>query len=228
MADNFEVTETFDGETGLKTGAQLEDLVAEAKFAVGSDALDKTTLEDDGAGKARIKAAGVDTAQIAADAVDKTKIAADVAGDGLGQNADGSLEVNVDDTGIEINADTLRLKDDGVVTAKILDANVTVAKLEAGILDAGAPTYVQDQNAHQATKLSLIVGWGAANANNTQLTVYSDSSNPPTTARFNVGRIASGYNGGFFGICRKNEYYKVAATAGSVSALAYYVYPIGP
>lgn len=69
MPDSFVVGEAFDGETGLKTGAQLEDLVAEALFAVGSPALDQVTLEDDGAGAARIKDGGVDTDQLADEAV---------------------------------------------------------------------------------------------------------------------------------------------------------------
>lgn len=111
---------------------------------------DGTMLEISG-GKIAIKALGVDTAQLAAsavetakindDAVDKDKIAADVAGNGLAQNVDGSLEVTVDASTIEINADTLRVKavgilaahlgTDSVETLKIKDLNVTTAKLNA-------------------------------------------------------------------------------------------------
>jgi len=81
----------------------------------------------------------VTTAKINNDAVDKDKIAADVAGNGLGQNVDGSLEVNVDGSTLEINSDSLRVKDlgisssklaaDSVITSKILDSNVTANKL---------------------------------------------------------------------------------------------------
>ena len=53
------------------------------------------------------------------DAVDKTKIAADVAGNGLGQNVDGSLEINVDGTTIEIATDAIQIKDGGVTNAKV-------------------------------------------------------------------------------------------------------------
>ena len=47
-----------------------------------------------------------------------------LAGAGLGTN-NSTLTVNVDDTGIEINSDTLRLKDDGVTAAKLADTAVT-------------------------------------------------------------------------------------------------------
>lgn len=75
----------------------------------------------------QLKDSGVVTAKIANDAVDKDKIAADVAGDGLGQNVDGSLEVNVDDSTIETNTDTLRVKDAGITLAKM--ANMNTAKV---------------------------------------------------------------------------------------------------
>jgi len=63
----------------------------------------------------------IETRHIIDDAVDKDKIAADVAGSGLGQNADGSLEVKVDSSTIEIATDTLRIKDDGVTNAKLAE-----------------------------------------------------------------------------------------------------------
>lgn len=69
--------------------------------------VDDDTIEDDGNGataRLRVKAgsigtneletSGVTTAKIADDAVDKAKIAADVAGDGLAQQTDGSLDVD--------------------------------------------------------------------------------------------------------------------------------------
>jgi hypothetical protein len=51
-----------------------------------------------------------------------------IAGDGLAA-ASGVLAVQVDDSGIEINSDVLRLKDSGVLTAKIADDAVTPAKM---------------------------------------------------------------------------------------------------
>lgn len=64
----------------------------------------------------------LDGASLIDDSVTKEKINADVAGSGLGQNVDGSLEVNVDGSTIEISADTLRVKDAGITAAKIATA----------------------------------------------------------------------------------------------------------
>ncbi len=61
-------------------------------------------------------AEGVVTRQkIANDAVDREKIAANVAGNGLNQNADGSLEINTS-TGLEISNDILQLTNTGVTS----------------------------------------------------------------------------------------------------------------
>lgn len=76
--------------------------------------VDDDGIEVNGSNKLQLKDLGVKTAKINTDAVDKTKIAADVAGSGLAQNVDGSLEVKVDDSTIEINTDTLRVKADGI------------------------------------------------------------------------------------------------------------------
>ena len=67
---------------------------------------------------------------IAADAVTKAKINADVAGDGLVQDTDGSLKVNVDNSTVEINSDTVRLKDAGITAPKF--ANGALNSLLAG------------------------------------------------------------------------------------------------
>jgi len=63
----------------------------------------------------------ISTGGLADDAVDKDKIAADVAGDALGQNVDGSLEVKTDDSTIEKSGDAIQVKDNGITGDKIAD-----------------------------------------------------------------------------------------------------------
>lgn len=59
-----------------------------------------------------------------------------LAGNGLIAPGDGTLAVGTDGVGIEVSSDQVRLKDAGVVTAKIADANVTAAKLAANAVNS--------------------------------------------------------------------------------------------
>lgn len=94
---------------------------------------------------AKIAALAVTTAKIAANAVDETKIASSVAGNGLAGGAGTALSVNVDASTIEINADTLRVKDGGI----------TAAKLSAAVLALMSPKtiniYTKDVTLNSAT-----------------------------------------------------------------------------
>jgi len=71
----------------------------------------------------------IQTKWIADDAITADKIHSGVAGDGLIQAGDGSLEVNDDDSTLEISADILQVKDLGITTAKLAATSVTSAKL---------------------------------------------------------------------------------------------------
>ena len=96
MADNFTAGYTFDGATGLKTGANLEDLVTLARFTTAafngdaSSLFDGSTIQEDGDGNAYVAALAttaltgtIGTSQIANDAV-----TADKAADGIIDHAD--------------------------------------------------------------------------------------------------------------------------------------------
>jgi len=89
-----------------KTGNTLDVNVDATTIEISTDTL-------------RIKDGGISTAKLANDSVDKDKINADVAGAGLGQNVDGSLEVKVDASTIEINSDTLRVKAGGITNNEV-------------------------------------------------------------------------------------------------------------
>lgn len=95
----------------------------------------------------KIASNAVTSDKIQSNAVTEAKIATSVAGDGLSGGNGSALAVNVDDSGIEIAADTLQLKnlgistaklaDNCVQTAKIQDANVTGSKLAAAVAGNG-------------------------------------------------------------------------------------------
>jgi len=76
----------------------------------------------------------VATAGIADDAVTAAKIASSVAGSGLAGGAGTALSVNVDDSTIEINSDTLRVKDGGVTSAKIADLTIVAGDIADGAI----------------------------------------------------------------------------------------------
>jgi hypothetical protein len=74
---------------------------------------------------------------IAAGSVGPNELNASVAGNGLSGGGGSALAVNVDDTGIEIISDTLRLKDGGVTAAKLGATSVTAAKLGSDVAGNG-------------------------------------------------------------------------------------------
>jgi trimeric autotransporter adhesin len=131
-------------------------------------------VKDLGVTAAKLAANAVETAKIADDAVTAAKLNADVAGEGLVQNGtSGALDVNVDGSTLEINSDTVRVKDagitasklgaDSVVTVKIADSNVTNAKLAT---DAVTTVKVAD-DAITAAKLNADTAGAALVQNGT-------------------------------------------------------------
>jgi len=150
-----------DGNISALAGDGLSESAGVLSVNVDDVGIEITTdilnLKDSGVVTSKIADANVTEAKIADDAVTAAKIAADVAGDGLAQDVvDGSLDVNVDDSSLEIATDVVQVKDagiteaklaaDSVTTAKILDANVTTAKIADSnvttdkILDANVTT----------------------------------------------------------------------------------------
>jgi hypothetical protein len=76
----------------------------------------------DSVSASEIDAGAVDTSELAANAVTAAKLAAAVAGDGLTGGGGSALAVQVDDSTVEINADTVRVKDAGITAAKLAAA----------------------------------------------------------------------------------------------------------
>lgn len=68
-----------------------------------------------------------------------------------------TLDVNVDNATIEINADTVRVKDVGITTAKIADSAITTVKL-----NAGAVTFAKMQQITSYSVIGNVTGGTAA------------------------------------------------------------------
>ena len=138
---NANVTAAKLASDAVTTAKILDANVTAAKLA--SDAVTTAKILDANVTTAKILDANVTAAKLASDAVTTAKIlddnvtaaklASDCAGNGLQQHASGALEVKVDNLGLEINADTVRVKDSGIITAKIADLAVTNAKVATGI-----------------------------------------------------------------------------------------------
>lgn len=151
----------------------------------------------------RIKDLGVSTAKLANNAVTDTKLSSDasvdanravgtnhikdasvtsdkldsaIAGSGLSGGAGSALSVNVDGTTLEINADTLRIKDAGVTDAKVA-TGISAAKIGSGSVDNtefsyldGVTSAIQTQidskvpNTRQVNTTAPITGGGALSA----------------------------------------------------------------
>lgn len=81
-----------------------------------------------------LKDGGISTAKLADDSVTAAKVNSDVAGTGLTQNVSGALDVNVDNSTLEISSDTVQVADGGITQTK-LDST-----LEAKIVNGYAET----------------------------------------------------------------------------------------
>lgn len=101
--------------------------VGEREIADGSISREK--LAEDIDDQITIPAGAVTTSKLAPSAVTPSKLSGACAGDGLTPATGGELDVNVDDSTLEVDTDVVQVKDDGIVTAKIADANVTLAKM---------------------------------------------------------------------------------------------------
>ena len=126
LADNAVQTEN------VLDGTLLTADIAGLQITTGllaADAVTNTKLADNAVQSENILDGTILTADLAATSVTKAKVNADVAGLGIAQNANGSLEVGVDGTTIEITGDVINLVDGSVTTAKLAADAVTNAQL---------------------------------------------------------------------------------------------------
>lgn len=85
----------------------------------------------------QIKDAGVTLAKLASNSVDENKLTTSVAGNGLAGGGGAALSVNVDGSTIEINSDSLRVKDAGITLAKLASNSVDENKLTTSVAGNG-------------------------------------------------------------------------------------------
>ena len=126
---------THDGTAnqGPKLGTAAINNSAITTALINDSAVTAAKLGDLAVITTKLDALAVTTAKIAAAAVDETKLAASVAGNGLAGGAGTALSVNVDASTIEINSDTVRVKDGGI----------TYAKLASDVTDKLSPKTIQ-------------------------------------------------------------------------------------
>lgn len=116
----------------------------QAQDAVGGILVDSSTIDftyDDVAPSitASVIDGSISTVKIANDAVDKTKINADVAGAGLAQNVDGSLELNIaTSSALEVVSDQLRTRVDASTVKINASNNLESLKISEKIITLSA------------------------------------------------------------------------------------------
>ena len=101
-----------------------------------------------------------------------------IGGSGLtaSYSADGdevTLDVNVDNATIEINTDTLRVKDLGITTAKLADSAVTTIKINANAVTLG--------KIQQIAALRVLGNLSGSTADVAEVTVITDLANASST-----------------------------------------------
>lgn len=138
---------THDGTTNngpqIATAGLANNSVTTAKIVDANVTTNK--IADGSINTAKLADASVNGAKIVPGAVGISEISSSLAGNGLAGGSGAALSVNVDASTIEINADTLRVKDGGI----------TAAKLSAAVLALMSPKtvniYTKDVTLNSAT-----------------------------------------------------------------------------
>ena len=126
------VTGSFSGSfSGVTNLPDLTDGNGIADFTYDGSSAATVAVEADGS-TLSVGSGGV---KVADAGITATQIATSVAGDGLAGGGGTALSVNVDDSSIEINTDTLRVKAGGISNAMIAAGAVTSASIAADAVD---------------------------------------------------------------------------------------------
>ena len=166
------------------TAAKLHQLVDDATIDAG--AIDATALASGAVTNAKIAAA-------AGVALSKISVTIDRLVGGSATNTGEEVTVGA---GLDITSSTLTVDDDGITTAKILDANVTAAKL-ASTLDLSSKAVILADDSIAASKLEtdFIDAVSGVAIDAADYLIFSDSSNSNLTRKAQVSTIGSSVAG---------------------------------
>lgn len=167
-------------------------------------------------------------------------ISAVVAGAGLtggGTTGSVTLDVNVDNATIEVNNDTVRVKDLGITSAKLNDGAVTAIKIGANqvtlskLAQIANNTIIGNTSGGAATPSEVIIVTDLASASSTTLATSAAIKSYIDTNVGNLGNLEGGWNAstGSFPIgsapvagTKKGDYWYVTV-AGTVGGVAFNV-----
>jgi ATP:corrinoid adenosyltransferase len=149
-------------------------------------------------GALTIANSAITTVKIAAAAVDKTKIAADVAGAGLGQNVDGSLEIKVATvSALEVVTDELKVRVDASTVKINASNNLESLKLNDEVITLSG-TNITNQyvdlafTAHSAASVQFFPAQGPKQVRGVDYTVSLTSGAGGVTRVTFIGELATG------------------------------------
>jgi len=165
-----------------------------ADGSIGADKLESDIsaqigIPNNSISTAKLVDRSVTGAKIALDGVAAENINSDVAGDGLSQAGDGSLDVYVDGISLELSGGKVQVKDDGVTTARILDAAVAAPKLAT---DAKPQLLQAVKTAATTPSMS---GWTDIADLSQAITPHSASNKVRVDVVMNIGASAGAYGG---------------------------------
>lgn len=104
-----------------------------SQFTVGDGTITESKLAANSVTSDKIAPGTIIASDVGDNTITEAKLTTSVAGNGLSGGNGTALSVNVDGSTVELNADTLRVKDLGITTGKLDDGAVTSAKLDTDI-----------------------------------------------------------------------------------------------
>ena len=118
------------------TGAAIADGAIGDSNLFGSGVVNASAIGTGAVTSAKLGSLSVSTSKIQDAAVDQSKLASSVAGNGLSGGAGNPLSVSIDDTTIQIQGDSLQVKDGGISNAKLSSDSVNTSQLVADSVTA--------------------------------------------------------------------------------------------